>query len=97
MGLGVLWYTLFMKKLWFKRKLYGWGWTPSTWEGWLSILVYVGLITMLAFTVDESLSPQEGILTFVVPVILLTFALIYLAYKKGEKPRWQWGKDDDEK
>lgn len=23
------------KHLWFKRKLYGWGWVPVRWQGWL--------------------------------------------------------------
>lgn len=29
------------KKLWFKRKTYGWGWTPVAWQGWLVIVLYV--------------------------------------------------------
>lgn len=29
------------KKFWFKRKRYGYGWAPSTWQGWLVIAVYV--------------------------------------------------------
>ncbi len=86
-----------MKKLWFKRKTYGWGWTPCTWEGWLSIFVYVVLITMFALNINENMPAREGIPTFILPVVVLTLALIYLAYKKGEKPRWQWGKDDSEK
>ena len=34
---------------WFKRKLYGWGWTPATWQGWFAIGVYVLLILGLGF------------------------------------------------
>ncbi|HYC83050.1 MAG TPA: hypothetical protein VEB60_00680, partial [Candidatus Paceibacterota bacterium] len=32
------------QRLWFKRKLYGWGWTPVTWQGWLAVLAYAGLV-----------------------------------------------------
>jgi hypothetical protein len=30
-------------KPWFGPKRFGWGWTPITWEGWLSVLVWIGL------------------------------------------------------
>ena len=29
---------------WFKRKIYGWGWTPVKWQGWVTILVFVVLM-----------------------------------------------------
>ena len=78
--------------LWFKRKLYGWGWTPATWQGWLVILVYVVLVALFAFTIDENSPAREVFFTGILPVALLTIALISICYKFGEKPRWQWGK-----
>jgi uncharacterized membrane protein YhaH (DUF805 family) len=82
---------------WFKRKLYGWGWTPAKWQGWLVILVYIALILSFVFTKEESISgnPDSGsnFLTFALPIIVLTTILIIVAYKKGEKPCWQWGPD----
>lgn len=38
-------------------------------------------------------NPDSGsnFLTFALPIIVLTILLIIIAYKKGEKPRWQWG------
>ena len=40
-------------------------------------------------------NPDSGsnFLTFALPIIILTIVLIFIAYKKGEKPRWQWGSD----
>lgn len=85
------------KKIWFKRKLYGWGWTPSTWQGWLVTLVYFILILILVFNIEESVpgNPDSGsnFLVLGFPVLLLSLLFIFTAYKKGEKPRWQWGKD----
>lgn len=81
--------------LWFKRKLYGWGWTPVTWEGWLVTLVYVGLVAAFALTIDENSPPQEVAFIFLLPTVLLTAAFIRIAYKKGEKPRWQWGSKEE--
>lgn len=76
---------------WFKRKWYGWGWTPVKWQGWAVTLLYVGLLVAFAMTIDEDSSPSEIAFTFVLPAVLLTIAFIRIAYKKGQKPKWQWG------
>lgn len=76
---------------WFKRKLYGWGWTPARFEGWAVILVYVALILFLALSIDESASLREVVWYHLIPMLVLTLGLIYISYKKGETPRWQWG------
>lgn len=73
------------KKVWFKRKLYGWGWTPSTLEGWLVVLVWALLFASLMSKIDH-----EGFKNIFF-VLIITGILIYVCYKKGEKPRWQWG------
>ncbi len=76
---------------WFKRKLYGWGWTPAKWQGWLIITIWLVLVLFFAFTIDESSPTREIVFTFILPITLLTITLIGICYKKGEKPRWQWG------
>ncbi len=80
---------------WFKAKLYGWGWMPAKWQGWLVVLVYIALIVALVFTREKDIpgNPDSGsnILTFALPIVVLTILFIAIAYKKGEKPRWQWG------
>lgn len=88
----------------FKRKLYGWGWVPVRWQGWAVILVYLALILSLALTREEAIpgNPDSGsnFLVFALPIIILTGLLIYICYKTGEKPRWQWGlpkKEDEDK
>ena len=82
---------------WFKRKLYGWGWAPATWQGWLVFAVYIVAALGFAFTIDEYSSAREVVFTFALPILLLTIALIRICYAKGEKPKWQWGfpKDDE--
>lgn len=80
---------------WFKRKLYGWGWTPATWQGWLITALYVLLIILFALTIDENSSGKEVMFTFVLPFLFLTITFFRIAYKKGQKPRWQWGLDKE--
>ncbi len=77
--------------LWFKRKIYGWGWTPVTWQGWVVVLGYIALVFVFAFTVDNNSPKNEILFTALLPIILLTITLIRICYKKGEAPRWQWG------
>jgi len=83
------------KHLWFKAKLYGWGWVPVTWQGWLVILVYVIAVTLFALTIDGNSPTREIVFTFILPVTILTATLIRICYKKGEKPHWQWGPTKD--
>jgi hypothetical protein len=78
-------------KLWFKKKLYGWGWTPVTTQGWTVTWIYVALVFTFAFTIDEQSPSKEVWFTFILPVVLLTIAFVRIAYTKGEKPKWQWG------
>jgi len=86
---------------WFKAKLYGWGWTPAQWQGWCVVLVYVLLILTLVMTRESDIpgDPMSGsnFLTFALPIIILTIIFITIAYKKGEKPRWQWGLPKEKK
>lgn len=78
---------------WFKRKLYGWGWTPARWQGWAVVVVYiVALLAVLLPLEGQVLTTDEIIRRAVAPVIILTLVLIVVSYYKGESPRWQWGR-----
>lgn len=79
-------------KLWFRRKTYGWGWTPITWEGWLVTLVVVVipiLIRLTAKAMELEKSTQYFYTWASVPILLM--ALILICFRFGEKPKWQWG------
>ncbi len=75
-----------MEKKWFRRKLYGFGWYPASWEGWVVILVWVVLFAFGMVKMDH-----EGLKNLFF-IFIFTGVLIYICYKKGEKPKWQWGK-----
>ncbi len=77
---------------WFKRKLYGWGWTPVTWQGWLVVVIGIAILFAGVYVGDTDDAPGAALLGF-----LLMMTLIFtFGYWKGEKPRWQWGNDVDE-
>lgn len=87
-----------MKKLWFVRKSYGWGWTPSSWEGWLTILIFVMLGVANFYRIDAvSHSSSDTLVSFVPETLIMSLILIIICYLKGESPRWHWGNKTDKK
>ena len=81
-----------MKTLWFKRKTYGWGWTPATWQGWLVLVAFIALEVLNFFRLHVgSKSNNKDVITFVIESLFLVGVLLFICYKTGESPKWQWG------
>ena len=76
---------------WFKRKAFGWGWVPATWQGFATIAAFIAAVLFFALTLDENSSGREVVFTFFLPLIFLIITFLRIAYLKGEKPKWQWG------
>jgi len=80
------------KPYWFVRKRYGWGWTPSGWQGWLVLGLYTGGIISLLTKVDRgSDGASDPLINWVPQALLLTVVLLAITYIKGEKRRRQRG------
>ncbi len=84
-----------MQKLWFKRKRYGWGWRPATWQGWVVTAGYVAGVLFFASTIGPNPNPREWFFMLLLPFLILSVTFIRIAYKTGEAPRWQWGESKD--
>lgn len=83
---------------WFKRKLYGWGWTPVRVEGWLTIIVFIVLVIANSYRLENKVTnPNDMVWPFVLETVLMTGILLWICYKKGESPRWQWGLPEEER
>lgn len=77
---------------WFKRKLYGWGWYPASWQGWLILAAFIALNVHEFLRIDTGSHSISDTLINFLPILLISTALmIALAIRFGEKPRWQWG------
>ena len=72
------------QKYWFPTRRQGWGWgAPSSWQGWLVILAYLGsLLAMHWF-----MSPAEGVARFLLGVGIATVLLLLVCWAKGAPPR----------
>ncbi len=79
-------------RYWFKRKRYGWGWTPATWEGWVTTLIFLALVLGNAIRTIHA----PTVVPFVLQTIVASLLFLFVTMKKGESPRWQWGEETKE-
>jgi hypothetical protein len=49
------------KRLWFRARRFGWGWTPITWQGWMALVIAdVLAFILLAYRKGEQPSWHWG-------------------------------------
>lgn len=81
------------KKYWFKRRRYGWGWMPATWQGWsvlaIFALVVIGGALTLSDTPEGEFTTEVGV--YLLVVFLSVSGLLQISYRKGPNPKWRWG------
>jgi hypothetical protein len=80
------------KKLWFRAKMYGWGWYPISWQGWVVLLIYVVAMIKIVTSLAPQHSGSDALFALAIRVVPLTILLLIICYAKGERPRWHWGK-----
>lgn len=90
-----------MRKYWFKRRRYGYGWTPTTWQGWLTVLIYFVLILLAGWLLEnngDEPSSDDMVVFFTVLIVSTGLLFVITAYT-APKAKWRWGKrpDDDPK
>lgn len=83
------------KKLWFKAKNYGWGWQPSSWQGWVLMALYFFAIIKSTWNLVSQGSVNADLAMLAVRVVPPTFFLLVICYLKGERPSWRWGSVDE--
>jgi hypothetical protein len=69
-----------VQKPWFgPKRVFGWGWTPITWQGWLMVVVFLLAILLVAFLVP-------GIALKVIVEVILIGLLIGVCALTGTPP-----------
>lgn len=84
------------KGYWFRRKLFGWGWTPARWQGWLTLAVFLAVFVWLMVSFTNEPNPDAVAAPFLAKVFAWAALLIGVCYLTGEPPKWQWGIPNDE-
>ena len=86
------------KAYWFKRRRYGYGWTPATWQGMLSLLVFLVVVVGGGFMIADTPKGQftAGIAAYIIAVLLASAGLAIISIIKGPPPKWRWGSKPDD-
>jgi FtsH-binding integral membrane protein len=81
---------------WFKAHKSGYGWHPSSWQGWLVVIVYLAVCVYSFLKIDkQSQSVSDAIFGFLPSFFIFTALLIAITYLKGESIVWG-EKDEDQ-
>ncbi len=77
-----------MNKFWFRPKAYGYGVTPSTWEGWVVVAVYILVIFASTLLLAD---PQRSVwtwLSWIAVLAIVTASMILISLYKTDGT-WQ--------
>ncbi|HZE87739.1 MAG TPA: hypothetical protein VE090_06075 [Methylomirabilota bacterium] len=86
------------QKYWFKAHQYGYGWSPSSWQGWLVFFLYIAAIVYSFIQIDmTSHSVSDTLLNFLPRIFIFSALLIIVTYLKGEPTSWHWGERKESK
>jgi len=94
-----------MSQYWFKPKKYGLGMQPCSWQGWVAILVLIGVAVLLAYltglitTPDDEITNNQIIKFYISFFVVIVLFIVRIKEKIKGGLRWRWKKDenDDEK
>lgn len=78
---------------WFKRRRYGWGWTPVTWQGWsvLGVFLVYAIGTSVLLSLTTTLTDLQFIFTYLTLLSLGLAVMLWLTMKHSPKGKWRWG------
>jgi len=79
---------------WFRPKLFGWGWTPATWQGWFVTLLFLFYIVFRVFYHPINDPSTHEFMFFQLELIVVIVLFLVILIIKGEKPHWCWGLSD---
>ncbi|MEO7904693.1 MAG: hypothetical protein ABIR91_02775 [Candidatus Saccharimonadales bacterium] len=82
------------KKYIMKRRRYGYGWTPTTWQAWVLIGAQLAIILTAAMTLPaKPAQPSAGeLIRFTIIGGSALTTIILISYLLGPSPKWRWGK-----
>lgn len=84
---------------WFRPKRYGWGFVPTTWQGWGMTLSLLAVILGSAYSTgffSETGPNTEGAVRYILDICVFTTLFSLLACKKTKgRLAWRWGHIDD--
>jgi uncharacterized membrane protein HdeD (DUF308 family) len=84
-----------MNSYWFRPKLYGYGATPTTWQGWAvvgAVVIAIVAAALLTFAHNPR-SLWAWVAFFAIEAMVLAAAWIVSRGKTDGEWRWRWGQN----
>jgi len=79
-------------KYWFKPRRFGYGATPTTWEGWTVVIVFIAYLLSLSVLITNGNTSKYLLYLF---AGIVAVAAISKKKTDGEW-KWNWGKNNKE-
>jgi hypothetical protein len=89
-----------MSDYWFTPKTHGYGATPTSWKGWVSVLAFIAV----AVAISTAMLWQAGgggqvaparVVAWFIAMVALTGGFVWLTKRKTDGAwRWRWGDKD---
>jgi hypothetical protein len=93
-------------RYWFRPKTFGYGASPTTWEGWAMVLGYCGVVAVVTLAVLIGAEPGKtavwaqwlmwSVWLVVVGIATAVLAVVSRRRTDGEW-RWRWGRRANER
>ncbi len=81
---------------WFKRRRYGFGWIPVTWQGWLTLALVLIIIFMGTYLYSTSARTSQSFFLLLNTIAMAIILGVIVSTWKGPSAKWRWGKKDDD-
>jgi hypothetical protein len=82
---------------WFKNKMYGFGWVPVMWQGWLTLAIFLIFVIWQAIVFGATANDSADAILFISNIFLSIAVMFLICHIKGEKLTWRWGLSKEEK
>lgn len=82
------------KKYLMKRRRYGYGWIPVTWQGWTMLLLQGVLVVAAAtFLPAKPAQPTTSeLIRFLIILVCAVATIVLVSVQSGPRAKWRWGK-----
>ncbi len=83
-------------KYWFKRRRYGYGWVPVTWQGWLTVGGFIAILVGNSYTIKDVPDNEitKEVWLFLSVIVIAIFGLLGICKAKAPKAKWRWGRQE---
>ena len=83
-----------MPRYWFRQKKFGYGATPTSWQGWLLTIASAAAAVAVIIAADFQRDDARRFLLIAIGLPVIVIPTVWIAHIKTEGGwRWRWGEE----